>query len=435
MVSETAARRFLRALWAAGQDSCADRVIGDAALAALRTAAAALAGSLGEATLFLCGDTIRLGSRLLPHASIEFNGMLRRLELAGVSSISVGGDASGSDLKALATLAAGLTGPAAAGGTVRLNEARPLPGDSEASQAVELVHTYGASLDLLRAITGNRFVDLNRVARIVGGFLSAGAAEPGPSLMMATIRSHDESPAYHSVNVCLLSLALGWHIGFGEPDLIELGSGALLHDIGRVILDDPGLTKAGRLSDDEWAQVRLHPQEGALTILAGRGPGQEAAARVSLEHHVGFGGGGYPDLNGQPLHVFSRLVAVADAYDAITSPRPHRPARTPHEALRILAGSAGGAHDPDLVRAFSRMMGLYPPGSLLRLDNGEMVMMTAGRGGRRRALVVGDPAGALLDFPIPADLGGRRVSAHLLADEVGIEAASLLEAAEAALPN
>jgi HD-GYP domain-containing protein (c-di-GMP phosphodiesterase class II) len=438
MVSEAAARRFLRALWAAGQPPCAefsDRVTGDAALPALRTAAAALAGSCGEATFFLRGDVIRLGPRLLPQGSIEFNSMLRHLQRAGIRAISVNGDALGLDLKALAALAAGVTGLVPAGGTVRLNEVGPPPRNPEAGRCEGLVHSYAASLDLLRAIPGDGLVDLNRVDRIVNGFLMEGAGEPGPSLMMATIRSQDESAAYHSVNVCLLSLALGRQIGLGDPDLVELGVGALLHDVGRIILDDPGLTKPGRLSDEDWAQVRLHPQEGALAILAGRGPGQEAAARVSLEHHAGFGGGGYPDLGGQPLHIFSRLVAVADAYDAITSRRPHRPARTPHEALRILGGSAGGAHDPDLVRAFSRMMGVYPPGSLLRLDNGEMVMMTAGRGGRRRALVVGDPAGSLLDFPIPADLGGRRVSAHLLADEVGIEAASLLEAADAALPN
>jgi hypothetical protein len=127
----------------------------------------------------------------------------------------------------------------------------------------------------------------------------------------------------------------------------------------------------------------------------------------------------------------SRLVSVADAYDAITSHRPHRPARTPHEAQAILVRGAGQAYDPDVVEAFSRMMGLYPPGSLLRLDTGEVVMMTAAAGGSRRAMVVRDPDGALLDVPEPVDLAGHRVAEALLPDDLGVPPASLLEAAEA----
>ena len=92
---------------------------------------------------------------------------------------------------------------------------------------------------------------------------------------------------------------------------------------------------------------------------------------------------------------------------------------------------AGDAYDPDVVEAFNRMLGLYPPGSLLRLESGEVVMVTAAAGGARRAMVVRDRAGALLDVPEPVDLAGRRVAETLLPDDIGVPPASLLEAAEA----
>jgi HD-GYP domain-containing protein (c-di-GMP phosphodiesterase class II) len=205
----------------------------------------------------------------------------------------------------------------------------------------------------------------------------------------------------------------------------------LLHDLGRVVLDDPGLTKQGRLSNEEWATVRLHPQEGAIAILAAAGAEHETAALVALEHHLRPDGSGYPDLGDRSPHLFSRLVAVADAYDAITSYRPYRPARTPHEALQILMEGSGTAYDADLVEAFVGMMGDFPPGSLLRLEDGEVVMVTALAGGGRGAVMVRDVAGAILEQPEPIDLAGRRVAAQLLADEAGIDPASLLEAVEA----
>jgi len=249
--------------------------------------------------------------------------------------------------------------------------------------------------------------------------------------MMATVHNHDEATYYHSVNVCLLSMSLGHSIGLDGEDLRLLGLGALLHDLGRVVLDDPGLHKQGRLSNEDWATVRLHPQEGAIAILAATGVEHETAALIALEHHLRPDGSGYPDLGDRSPHFFSRLVAITDAYDAITSHRPYRPARTPNEALRILFEGSGTAFDADLIGAFVGMMGEFPPGSLLRLESGEVVMVTAGRDGERGAVVVRDVAGAALEHPEPIDLSGLRVAAQLLADEVGIAPASLLEVVEA----
>jgi HD-GYP domain-containing protein (c-di-GMP phosphodiesterase class II) len=249
---------------------------------------------------------------------------------------------------------------------------------------------------------------------------------------MTTIHNRDEATFYHSVNVCLLSLALGRSIGLDEELLSHLGTGALLHDMGRVLLDESMLNKEGRLTNEEWAQVRLHPQEGAEAILAASGPGQEVAAVIALEHHLRLDGQGYPDLGRRLPHLFSRIVAVADTYDAVTSPRPHRPARTPHDALRVVLDGSGSAFDPDIARAFLHAMGSFPPGSLLRLDTGEVVMVTPAPEGSeaKPGVVIRGPAGDLLDEPRPIELTGRTVVEQLLADQVGVDPAALLEKVE-----
>ena len=249
--------------------------------------------------------------------------------------------------------------------------------------------------------------------------------------MLATLNNHDETTFYHSVNVCLLSLSLGRAVGLGDEELRRLGMGALLIDIGRVVLDDPALRLPGRLSNEDWALVRLHPQEGALAILAATGPGEEIAAQIALEHHVRFDGSGYPDLGGRRPHLFSRLVRwpTPTTPSPATAPTGRRAPRTRRAAS--WCGEPGEAYDPDVVEVFNRMMGLYPPGSLLRLESGEVVMVTAGAGGSRGAMVVRDVAGALLDVPEPVDFQSRQVAAELLPDDVGVPPASLLEAAEA----
>ena len=431
-MSELSARMFLRALLHTGQ--CMARRDDDAAanaLAALERATEVLLSGKSEVALTVGEEAFYLDRAMLPHASTEFNGMLRALQGQGVDSITLLSGCDRTDLSDLAGFAAGISGDFPAGGTVRLNE-RPLADSDLVQRPVSgLRRSYASSLDALRSASGGHRLDMGRAVDAVDALLGGGAGRAGPSLMMATVHNHDEATYYHSVNVCLLSMALGHAIGIDDEPLRFLGLGALLHDLGRVVLDDPGLTKQGRLSNADWATVRLHPQEGAIAILAAAGVEHETAALVALEHHLRPDGSGYPDLGDRSPHLYSRLVAVADAYDAITSHRPYRPARTPHEALRILLEGSATAFDADLVQAFVGMMGDFPPGSLLRLEDGEVVMVTADAAGGRSAVMVRDVAGATLEQPEPIDLAGRRIAAQLLADEVGIDPASLLEVVEA----
>jgi HD-GYP domain-containing protein (c-di-GMP phosphodiesterase class II) len=421
---------FLRALVHAGErlrhDPEGHQSISHA-LSALEEAAKMLTSPEPEVVLTLADGALFLGPTMLPHASVEFNGLVAEMQRRSIDSITVTRDADPADLADLAAVIGGVSNDLPVGGTVRLNE-RPLSvGDLGSVPMSGLRRTYAASLETLRSLGSGGRVETARVAEAIEGFIGSPSI---PSLMLATVRNEDETTFYHSVNVCLLSVVVGSALGVTGENLRYLATGALLHDLGRVLLDEAALTKPGSLTGREWAQVRLHPQEGAQAILAGTGPGIEIAAAVALEHHVRLDGDGYPDLRGREPHPFSRIVAVADVYDAITSRRPHRPARTPQEAMEALTMGSGTAYDPGIVTAFLQVMGEHPPGSLLRTGGGELVMVTDSGGDSLSGLVVLDAEGHKVPDPRQVDLAPGEVVTQVLAEDAGIDPAEMLEAVE-----
>jgi HD-GYP domain-containing protein (c-di-GMP phosphodiesterase class II) len=431
-MSELLGRTFLRALHDAGQrlmhaeDGSDSREASDAAVEALRHAASVLTAGKGEVVVTAGEAGFYLETALLPHASTEFDNLLRSMRSRGIDTVTIIRDATRADLADLAALVSGASTDIPAEGTVRLNERPHRPGEMEDGPVSGLRKTYSDSLDTLRSVSRGEPLQLGEVMHVVDGFLADSTAAAGPSLLLATIQNHDEVTYYHSVNACLLSLAFGRYVGFDHEDLRLLGLGALLHDVGRVVIDEAALNNPGRLTNEEWAQVRLHPQEGAMTIMAAAGPGQDIAAAVALEHHARMDGGGYPDLGGRAPHTFSRMVSIVDAYDAITSHRPYRPARTPGEALSILLDGAGPQYDADLVRLFIEMMGVHPPGSLLRLSDGAVVMVVSGH----EAVLVRRPDGEAVEPPEPFSLEGNDIDAQVLPSEAGVDPAAMLEAVE-----
>jgi HD-GYP domain-containing protein (c-di-GMP phosphodiesterase class II) len=429
-VSELLAKSFLRALSNATRTMAEDEAGRADALAALEGAVEVLVLGGEEVVLSIVGDAFYLGPQMLSHASTEFDAMLSELKRRQIDSITLSNGATASDLADLAALVAGISDDLPAGGTVRLNERSLRPSDLEIRPLHDLRRSYSFSLDALRGVSREGSLHLDGVMEAVDALIDGGAADVGSSMLLATVQNHDEVTYYHSVNVCLLSMALGRFTGFGRDQMRMLGLAALLHDVGRVVVDEAALRNPGRLSNEDWAQVRLHPQEGAATIMAASGPGQDIAATVALEHHARLDGGGYPDLGGNQPHLFSRIVAIADAYDAITSFRPYRAARAPNEALRVLLEGAGSGYDSDLLRLFIQMAGEYPPGSLLRVADGRVVMITNSSDGSRRGLVVRAADGEVLAHPEPIDLDGVGFEAQLMAEEVGVDPDSLLESVE-----
>lgn len=414
----------------------------DEVLAATAASANQLAGIAGgEAILNLITDSFYLGREILPHASLEFNGLLREMQVRGIESFTLVQPVSKGDIGDLASFIAGLSGDIPAEGTVRLNESAFAISELESEAAFGgLRRSYARSLDVLRgvsmAVSAEQDFDLSGAIWAVEQLVERAVAQPAASVLLATMKSHDEYTFYHSVNVCILGITLGRLIGIEEEQLKLLSLGALLHDIGKVKVSAATLQYPGRLDSDQWAEIKLHPQEGAAAILAAAEPAQEVAAIVAFEHHARFDGLGYPSQHqrGQQ-HFFSRLVATADTYDALTTRRSYRRAETPNRALHILLKGAGTMYDPDFVRAFIKMVGVYPPGSLLELDGGEIVMVTLSVEGAEapNAVMVRTGAGVLLETPEPIQLGGRQIIGQVTPERAGVDPASLLE--QAGIPD
>jgi len=171
--------------------------------------------------------------------------------------------------------------------------------------------------------------------------------------IMSSLRAHDPYTYLHSLRTVRLSLLLGRACGVSLPALRVLGFGAVVHDVGKILIPGGVLHKKGALDEEEWAAVRRHPLEGARMLLEASPP--PGVCRVVSEHHERWDGRGYPaGLSGDRIDFNARVVAVADAFDAMTSERPYRPPVGYEEAAAELERCAGTQFDPEVVRTFLR---------------------------------------------------------------------------------
>jgi HD-GYP domain-containing protein (c-di-GMP phosphodiesterase class II) len=191
-------------------------------------------------------------------------------------------------------------------------------------------------------------------------------------LALTRIQRHDSYLFQHSLHVCIYSLALGARLGMSRKQLGDLGLAALFHDLGKTVPVPEG--------EEARETLRQHPGRGARLLLRLAGP-QEAMLKASIaayEHHAHFDGSGFPPLE-HAQHLLSRIVAIADCFEALTSSRSHRPLPyTPHDAFDLMRAKAGLLFDPVLLKFFVQAIGLYPVGTLVQLDTGEIGMVVRG---------------------------------------------------------
>jgi HD-GYP domain-containing protein (c-di-GMP phosphodiesterase class II) len=280
---------------------------------------------------------------------------------------------------------------------------------------------YTGALDLMRElerlIRANQVLSAGHVKGVVRSLVDNILRNRYAMLELSGLKSFDEYTFYHSVNVAILSLALGSTLTRDYRFLSSLGVGALLHDIGEMSIELDTLNKTGPLTSDEWSQIRHHPVHGAeMTALTS---GLDRASIVCvLEHHMRYDLTGYPQRTPpRAQHVASRIVAVADAYDAMTSQRPYSAPRMQDEAMNIMVRNAGSALDPTLVRLFVNLLGYFPPRSVVLLSSGETAIVVSPSPtdpAKPRVRVIADVGGQLTD-PEDVDLsdaeqgGGRSV--------------------------
>jgi HD-GYP domain-containing protein (c-di-GMP phosphodiesterase class II) len=191
---------------------------------------------------------------------------------------------------------------------------------------------------------------------------------------LTSIKNYDDYTFNHSVNVCILSLALGSHLGLSRTELCNLGIGALFHDLGKLLLPKEVLFKPGKLTDEEWKLVKKHPIFGVKALIKNGlyGDFGFSSIIIAFEHHLRLDHSGYPELSPpRRPSLFGRIVSIADAYDAMTTSRCYQKALLPEEALKKLYDTSPKLYDRTLVKVFINMLGIYPPGSFILLNTGE----------------------------------------------------------------
>lgn len=402
---------------------------------ASRESIVALADSAGEyhaegvdVHLAFYEGEILLGEQLLTEESVAFDQLVRDMTSLGAGSIVIRRGAAISEYERLiSTLSSDIAVIDKAGGIEAVTRALATPHiDIGAIRAVERASkfgegsleeanaSYGGAVSLLREIDRlmrvNRHISSSKVKGVVRSLVDNVLTNRYAMLQLTGLKNYDEYTFYHSANVAILSLALGSSVTTDYRFLSSLGVGALLHDIGKLSVDLQILNKPGALSPEEWSNVRQHPVHGAQMVS--RMPGVDKSSIVTiLEHHMRFDATGYPTRTpARRQHLASRIVAVADSYDAMTSRRSYSAARVQDEAMAMLAKSGGSSLDPTLVRQFIRLLGVYPPRSAVRLSGGEIgIVLQPSQHDPLRPLVriIAAPSGDFIE-PVDIDLTVER---------------------------
>ena len=234
--------------------------------------------------------------------------------------------------------------------------------------------------EVIGKVTDNRPAGIRQTVRIVQKTVDLVIEKRSILLKLSTLRDHDDYTYTHSVNVSILAICLGQHIGLTKNALETLGICGLFHDLGKVDVPLKILNKQGRLTDHEFKVIQKHSLNSVRHISKLRAP-RELKSKIMLapfEHHLKYDLSGYPrSWRSEPLSLFGRILTIVDVFDAITSHRIYRSeAISPDQALSMMSESAGKDFDPILLKAFINMLGVYPVGTLVELNTGEIGLVS-----------------------------------------------------------
>jgi HD-GYP domain-containing protein (c-di-GMP phosphodiesterase class II) len=194
-------------------------------------------------------------------------------------------------------------------------------------------------------------------------------------LFFSSIKEHDECTFVHSVNASILAMVQAQSLHLEPEMLFQIGLAGFLHDAGKLEVSEDILRKPGVLDKDEFDEVMLHPQTGARYLVMHREFG-ELAVVVAFEHHIKFDLNGYPVLpRKRSPHFVSQIITIADVYDSLRTNRHYRKDYPPEKVYQLMQGESGKFYDPVLLQNFFRIVGVWPPGSVVQLSNGEIALV------------------------------------------------------------
>ena len=219
-----------------------------------------------------------------------------------------------------------------------------------------------------------RALEAERCLPLVDDITQSVFRNPGALVSLARLKTQDDYSYMHSVAVCALMVSLSNQLGLDDAACRDAGLAGLLHDVGKAAMPLEILNKPDKLTKAEFAIIRTHPERGWQMLQDGQGV-SALALEVCLHHHERIDGRGYPHgLPAGQLSQFARMGAICDVYDAITSNRPYKTGWDPAESLSRMA-SWKGQFDPAIFQTFVRSLGIYPNGSLVRLESGRLAVV------------------------------------------------------------
>ncbi|MEQ7990231.1 HD-GYP domain-containing protein [Xanthomonas hortorum] len=259
---------------------------------------------------------------------------------------------------------------------------------------------------MFRDVRLGRTVDTEAAMPLVQAINDSVLRHPQALISVARLKTADDYTYLHSMAVAGLMSGLARQLGLPEAQVVEAAMGGLLHDMGKAVTPLDILNKPGKLTDEEMDIMRQHPMDGHRLLVAG-GVQNAVVLEIALHHHEKMDGTGYPNqLAGETISLMSRMGAVCDVYDAISSDRPYKRAWDPAESLKRMA-SWQGHFDPAVFQAFVRRLGIYPVGSLVRLES------------QKLAVVIEQTADALLK-PKVRVFYSAKLRSHVLVQDIDL---------------
>ncbi|MFL0802048.1 MAG: HD-GYP domain-containing protein [Agarilytica sp.] len=229
--------------------------------------------------------------------------------------------------------------------------------------------------DLHDDIRLGQSIDSDAVRETVDDCVTSVLRNPDALLWMSKIREESEYTAEHSLNVCILAVVFGRHLGYGQSDLEKLGLCGLLHDIGKMRVPLEILEKPGKLTTKEMNMMKAHTVHGRNLLLSTPSI-DPIVIDAAYSHHERIDGAGYPrKMPAEKISRFSRIISIVDTYDAITADRCYSKARPSTVALKIIYEERGKQFDDELALQFIKAIGLFPVGSVVELYSGEIAIV------------------------------------------------------------
>ncbi len=254
-------------------------------------------------------------------------------------------------------------------------------------------YTLNSVHEVAEKLLAGKETSIRKPVRMVQRMVDILSEDDTAFFSLSTLRIYDDYTFTHSLNVAILAMLLGKQIGMKRKTLEKLGLCGLFHDLGKIEIPKEILNKKGKLDDSEYDEIKKHSVNSALLILKMK---TDKYRKFHLfvspfEHHIRHDHSGYPAVDKKhSISLFGRILTIVDVYDAITSPRIYRPTTlSPDKALGYMLSNSGKHFDPVLLKFFINMLGVYPNGTLLELDTGEMglVLHCANKPDRTRPFV------------------------------------------------